>query len=71
MQKWTADKIQGTMVAGQGNGTNGTGANALYLPTCVVLDENGDVYVSDSGNYRVQFWPNGASSGTAMAETGN
>jgi hypothetical protein len=71
VQKWTADGIQGTTVAGQGNSTNGTGANALYLPNCVVLNENGDVYVSDSGNYRVQFWANGASSGTTMAGTGN
>lgn len=71
VQKWTTDDIQGTTVAGQASGVSGVGLNSLTRPTGVIIDENSNIYVSDSGNNRVQFWANGASTGTTIAGTGN
>jgi len=71
VQKWTVDDTQATTVAGQASGATGAGSNVLLRPTGIVIDEDGNIYVSDSGNNRVQFWANGASIGTTIAGTGS
>jgi gliding motility-associated-like protein len=42
-----------TVAGGNGNGS-GSGANQLNDPTSVFLDKNGNIYVADDGNNRVQ-----------------
>ncbi|CAF3767586.1 unnamed protein product [Rotaria sp. Silwood1] len=59
----------GTTVAGQANGVRGTNSSHLYGPTFICLDSSYNLYVADSDNHRIQFWSNGASSGTTVAGT--
>ncbi|CAF1159567.1 unnamed protein product [Adineta ricciae] len=48
-----------TTVAGDSAGTLGSNASTLYSPIAVRVDKNSNIYVLDSGNYRVQrFSPN-------------
>ena len=70
VQKWLANASNGTTVAGQSNGVSGTGLNDLDNPANVNVDSSGNVYVTEVFNYRVLFWPIGASSGTLVAGTG-
>jgi len=52
-------------VAG-GNG-DGSGPNQLSAPFGVAIDGKGNLYITDSSNYRVQKWTPGATSGTTVA----
>ena len=70
IQKFTIGNLIGTTVAGQPNAVFGSTANDLNLPASVLLDSSGNLYVSDSGNHRVQLFSNGSTSGTTVAGTG-
>ncbi|CAF2510480.1 unnamed protein product [Rotaria sp. Silwood2] len=70
VQKWAIGGSTGLTVAGQSNAATGSNANELHIPCGIVLDSTGGFYVADSNNYRVQYWSNGASSGTTVAGTG-
>ena len=70
VQKWLPGASNGTTVAGQSNGTPGTGLDYLTQPGNVNIDSSGNVYVTEVFNYRVLFWPGGASSGTLIAGNG-
>ncbi len=52
----------GIVVAG-GNG-NGFNANQLSSPTSVCVDAQGNLYVADAENYRIQKFPPGSNSST-------
>lgn len=70
VQKWLQGATSGSTVAGQANGASGSSLNYFNRAGGVVVDSSGNLYVSDSFNYRVQFWANGSSSGTIIAGTG-
>ncbi len=55
----------GTLVAG-GHGL-GSGPNQFYTPGDVCLDQQGNIFVDDTYNWRVQEWKVGAPSGTTVA----
>jgi hypothetical protein len=61
----------GTTVAGQANGSWGTANNSLDQVGGIAIGSADDIYVVDIFNCRVQYWPNGASSGTIVAGAGN
>jgi hypothetical protein len=50
--KWISGAASGITIAG-GNGT-GTAANQLNNPQNFMLDAKGNLYIADTGNYRVQ-----------------
>jgi sugar lactone lactonase YvrE len=52
-------------VAG-GNG-RGSAANQLFEPIALALDSNGDLYIADLDNDRVQRWAPGATTGATAA----
>ena len=52
IQKWAPGATSGSTVAGTGGG--GIGATQLSNPSGVYLDGNGNIYVSDEDNHRVQ-----------------
>ncbi|CAF1321096.1 unnamed protein product [Rotaria sordida] len=66
IQRWTIGAIQGATVAGQADGGVGTDATQLSGPEGVVVDPNGNIYVADTVNNRVQLWPFGATQGTTI-----
>jgi len=61
----TAWNNQRTVVAG-GNGS-GSDANQLNYPNGVAVDADGNIYVADAGNNRVQKWAPGATEGVTVA----
>ncbi len=69
IQKWPMGAVTGTTVAGQSNGISGITSTDLSQPSAVILDSTGNLYVADMGNNRVQFWSNGAPSGSTIAGT--
>ena len=70
VQMWLAGASSGSTVAGQSNGTAGSTVNYFNRASGVVVDSNGNLYVTDPFNHRVQYWPVGSSTGTIIAGTG-
>ncbi|CAF1147749.1 unnamed protein product [Rotaria sordida] len=66
IQRWVIGAAQGVTVAGQADGGSGAGPNQLHGPTGVVVLSNGDIYVADNLNNRVQFWPAGGGAPTSL-----
>ena len=56
----------GTTVAGL-TGSAANAANLLNQPWNLFVDTNYNMYIADSGNHRIQFWPAGAVLGTTVA----
>jgi sugar lactone lactonase YvrE len=56
-----------TTVAGNPSGLYGLNASLLTYPNGVAVDSNGNVYVVDSDNNRVQLWNVNASLGITIA----
>ena len=58
----------GSVVAG--NGVNGSSSFELNDPHGIFVDTNGDLYVADCGNHRIQRFKRGELNGTTVAGTG-
>jgi sugar lactone lactonase YvrE len=58
----TATQVYGQLGSFNTNTANngGISANSLYLPTEVSLDSSGNLYVADTNNNRVLFYPSGS-----------
>ncbi|CAF1303465.1 unnamed protein product [Adineta ricciae] len=70
IQKWLSGAPNGSTLAGQANGASGASATTLNAPSSAAIDTNGNLYIADTNNHRVQFWPYNVSSGTTVAGTG-
>ena len=64
--RWVIGASTWTLVAGSSSGTSGTTSILLSYPTDVTLDSQGNMYVSDEGNHRIQFYLAGQSNGTTL-----
>ena len=62
--------MTGVTVAGT-TGVYGSAANQLSQPWNLFVDTNKNMYIADATNHRIQFWLNGASSGTTVVGTGS
>lgn len=69
VQKWLTNAASGTTVAGQASTILGTAADSLNTPSGIALDSSGNIYVADTNNFRIQYWLQGASTGTTVAGT--
>lgn len=70
MQRWTPGAASGVTIAG--TGTAGSGADQLNSPAGIALDPNGNLYVSDRVNNRIQkFNLNNTSLFSSFAPAGN
>jgi hypothetical protein len=69
IQKLTATSLIGTTVVGQANGNGGSGNTFLNSPTYVLIDSSGNLYVSDNGNARIQYFASGSMTGTTLTGT--
>jgi sugar lactone lactonase YvrE len=67
VQKYLANASSGITVAGSSNGTSGTTALLLKAPKGIALDSNGNVYIADINNNRVQLWNASSSVGQTVA----
>jgi hypothetical protein len=70
IQKYQRDATVGQTVAGQATGSYNSTSNFLYYPGDVTVDWNGNVYVADTFNNRIQLWNSGSSTGVTIAGTG-
>lgn len=69
VQKYLKDASVGETVAGRVSGTDGNTPNELYYPRDVFADNNGNIYIADSSNSRIQLWTRGSSNGITIAGT--
>jgi len=69
VQKYLRGASFGETIAGQANGSGGSTNYTLLFPTDVALKINGDIYVVDRNNNRVQLWTSGSSTGVTVAGT--
>lgn len=53
-----------------GNGTSGSGANMLFNPIGIFLDQSYNLYVADYDNHRIQKFPIGQLNGITVAGNG-
>ena len=70
IQKIFLGNTTGTTVAGSQNGVVGSNASLLNYPNDIAVDSNGNIYVADAYNYRIQLWPVNASLGTTIGGNG-
>ncbi len=67
VQMWTNGSTSGVTVAGSSTGAGGSSSTLLQQPSAVTFDNNEFMYVSDSGNNRVQQYPPNSLTGTTIA----
>jgi DNA-binding beta-propeller fold protein YncE len=70
IQKFTNSSLIGTTVAGQPNANWGATTFHLNQPMYALIDSSGNLYVSDSQNHRVQYFPSGSMAGVTIAGNG-
>ena len=70
IQKWALGATTGTRVAGGNGGDYATGADQLSFPRAVEVDADGNLYIADFGNNRIQKWAPGATTGETLAGGG-
>ncbi|MDP1843672.1 MAG: T9SS type A sorting domain-containing protein [Sediminibacterium sp.] len=54
IQRWKAFDSTGVTIAGNANGSGGSGQNQLQFPTALAFSNKGALYVADARNNRVQ-----------------
>jgi hypothetical protein len=67
--RWRVGASNGTIVAGLA-GNPGSNSNQLNNPSGITLDRWQNIYVNDRGNYRIQLFCNGNSTGITIAGNG-
>lgn len=67
VQKYLKDASVGKTICGQANGVAGATSGHLRYPPRLIVDTDSNVYVVDRSNYRVQYWSNGATTGSTIA----
>lgn len=70
VQKFLINAKNGTTIAGQSNAIFGSMSNQLDQPTGIYVNSNGDVYISDTNNNRIQRWNNGDTFGRTVFGNG-
>ena len=70
VQKFLMNAQNGTTIAGQASGMWGFASDQLNQPTGVYINSNGDAYLSDTNNNRIQRWKNGDTSGQTVFGNG-
>jgi hypothetical protein len=67
--KWRVGDWNGTIVAGLA-ASIGSNSSELNFPSGITLDQWQNLYVGDRGNYRIQLFCNGSSTGITIAGNG-
>lgn len=65
--RWTIGASTGTVIAGSSSGASGSTSQLLYEPKDVTMDSQGNLYVADYRNNRVQFFRAGQTNATTIA----
>ena len=70
IQKYVRGSINGTTVAGFGNGTSSTSLYGLNQPSHIIVDDEENLYISNHGTHKVLSWSHNALSGIVVAGFG-
>ena len=70
IQKYVRGSMNGTTVAGFGNGTSSNSLYGLGSPVHLIVDDEENLYIAESGNNRVSWWSRNALSGVVVAGFG-
>lgn len=65
--RWIMGAPNRTVIAGDQMGTSGMNSTLLNKPVGLTMDPMGNIYVADSDNHRIQFFPAGQSNGITIA----
>ena len=65
--RWEKGASHWTLVVGNSNGLSGSSSTDLNTPVDVTTDPMGNVYIADTYNHRIQFFPVGQSTGITIA----
>ena len=65
ISRWASGASSGSTVAGT-TGSSGSSSTQLNTPSDVFVDVSQNMYVADRTNSRIQFFPNGSTSGTTL-----
>lgn len=65
--RWILGASNWALVAGNSNGTSGSSSTDLMAPADVTVDPMGNIYVADTYNHRIQFFPVGQLNGITIA----
>ena len=68
IQYWPASASSGTTIAGV-SGSSGSSTSQLNEPSDITVDANGNFYVADRGNSRIQFFRNGTTTGSTVSSS--
>lgn len=60
---------QGITVAGFANGTADSSLSGLHYPADMLVDSMGNMYIIDSLNYRILYWPMNSKEGRIVADS--
>ena len=70
IQRYVRGSMNGTTVAGFGNGTSSTSLFGLLHPSHVIVDDEENLYITNYDNDRILYWPRNALSGIVAAGFG-
>jgi len=65
--RWPIGATNWSLVTGNTNGTRGSTDTTLYGPYDVTIDSAGNIYIADTLNHRIQFFPVGSTVGITIA----
>ena len=71
IQKFLRGSSNATTVAGRADGVVGSTMQTFRTSNFLLVDDDGNIYVSDAGNYRVMFWKKDATQGIIVAGNGS
>ncbi|CAF1162971.1 unnamed protein product [Adineta steineri] len=69
--RWTIGDSKWTLLAGSLNSLAGTTSTLLNSPIGTTLDPMGNIYVADTLNHRIQFYPSNQSIASTIAGVTN
>jgi hypothetical protein len=67
IQLWKYRASSRITIAGHANRSSGSNTTDLNQPGGIHIDSNGNLYIGDTQNNRIQLWTSGASSGVTFA----
>ena len=70
IQKYVRGSINGTTVAGFGNGTSSTSLYGLIFPTHVIVDDEENLHITNCDKHQILYWARNALSGVVVAGFG-
>jgi len=70
VQKFSKGSLNGVTVAGKADGSSGISDDSFNSANFLLVDDDSNMYVTDSKNHRIMYWKKNAAQGVVVAGTG-